>query len=412
MNSLASTDQTLRFIQLGEISEITMGQSPESETLNNNDEGVPFLQGCAEFGRRSPLTAVFCDPPLRVSKPGSILISVRAPVGALNWGDQRYCIGRGLAAIRAVEKIAETEFLFYVLSQYADYLHRRSQGSTFLAIGGNDLKSFPVPAFDVEKQQQIAHILQTIDQVIERTEALINKCQQIKAGLMHDLFTRGVGPDGQLRPPPDQAPELYQETQIGWVPNEWDVKPCSELCSRISVGIVIQPAGYYVESGVPAFRSANVRESGIHTSNLVYISEQSNSLLVKSQIKEGDILSVRTGYPGTSAVVPHEHEGANCIDVLISTPKEDILSDFLCAWINSSFGKGQVLKKQGGMAQQHFNVGEMRQLLTIVPSKLEQSEVSRRISSIDHRILSEKKLLAKLKSQKSGMMRDLLTGRK
>ena len=69
---------------------------------------------------------------------------------------------------------------------------------------------------------KIARILQTIDQAIEKTEALIEKYQQIKAGLMHDLFTRGIGADGKLRPPREQAPELYQQTPIGWIPKEWD----------------------------------------------------------------------------------------------------------------------------------------------------------------------------------------------
>ncbi|MDZ7685274.1 MAG: hypothetical protein U5O39_09995 [Gammaproteobacteria bacterium] len=84
---------------------------------------------------------------------------------------------------------------------------------------------FPV---DTKVQKKIGRILQVIDEAIEKTEALIDKYQQIKAGLMHDLFTRGIGPDGQLRPPREQAPELYQETPIGWIPKEWEVS--SRLC--------------------------------------------------------------------------------------------------------------------------------------------------------------------------------------
>ena len=81
--------------------------------------------------------------------------------------------------------------------------------------------TFKVPA-DYGHQEKIARILQTIDQTIEKTEALIEKYQHIKAGLMHDLFTRGIGADGKLRPPHEQAPELYQQTPIGWIPKEWE----------------------------------------------------------------------------------------------------------------------------------------------------------------------------------------------
>ncbi|MCG7904840.1 MAG: restriction endonuclease subunit S, partial [Candidatus Thiodiazotropha weberae] len=220
-----------------------------------------------------------------------------------------------------------------------------------------------------------------------------------------------IGPDGKLRPPREQAPELYQQTPIGWIPKEWALRTCTDICLRISVGIVIQPSQYYVDEGVPAFRSANVREVGIDSANLVYISPLSNALLAKSQVKAGDILSVRTGYPGTSAVVPPEYEGSNCIDVLISTPGDEVLSDYLCNWINSPFGKGQVLRQQGGMAQQHFNVAEMKELLVALPSVNEQEEISKRLMVFSSNISLEKSKKNKLLKQKSGLMYDLLTGK-
>ena len=260
-------------------------------------------------------------------------------------------------------------------------------------------------------QQKIAAILTSIDTAIEKTESLIEKYQQIKFGLMHDLFTRGVLPNGQLRPPREQAPELYQETAIGWIPREWNLERCIDLCTRICVGIVIQPTQYYVTDGIPAFRSANVREEGIDPVNLVYISMSSNALLAKSQIKAGDILSVRTGYPGTSAVVPQEFHGANCIDILISSPGDQVHSDYLCDWINSSFGKGQVLRQQGGMAQQHFNVGEMRELRVALPCLAEQRHIIDRSNSVEKKLWIEKGALEKLYREKDGLMQDLLTGK-
>ncbi|EJR7283318.1 restriction endonuclease subunit S [Citrobacter braakii] len=260
-------------------------------------------------------------------------------------------------------------------------------------------------------QKKIADILKTVDQAIENTNFLINKYQKIKAGMMYDLFTRGVDSNGRLRQTRGQQPDLYKKTSIGWIPKEWDVQQCSQLCSRITVGIVIQPTKYYVEEGVPAFRSANVREDGLDPYNLVYISPFSNALLSKSQIKTGDILSVRTGYPGTSAVVPDEFNGCNCIDILISSPKDSVDKNYLCFWINSSFGKEQVLRLQGGMAQQHFNVGEMRQLLVAVPSINEQIIISDKLMACSSKIKNEKEILNKLIRTKSGLMHDLLNGK-
>ena len=170
-------------------------------------------------------------------------------------------------------------------------------------------------------------------------------------------------------------PPGYKQTEVGVIPEDWEVRPCSERSERIMVGIVIRPTQYYVPHGVPAFRSANIREHGITDSDLVFISDASNMLLAKSQTRTGDVLTVRTGYPGTSAVVRPVHAGCNCIDILITRPSKKLDPDWLAIWINSSVGKEQVLRNQGGLAQKHFNVGDMRNLMVALPPLPEQRAI-------------------------------------
>lgn len=262
----------------------------------------------------------------------------------------------------------------------------------------------------LSKQKRIAEILSTIDESIQKTECLITKIQQIKAGLMHDLLTRGLTENGLLRSPRKESPQLYKESLIGWIPKEWETQSASEATDLITVGVVIRPAQYYVEEGIPAFRSANIREEGIESSDIVFISPESNALLAKSQVQPGDVLSVRTGYPGTSAVVPDEFAGANCVDVLISRPSNRLNSDFYALWINSPFGKEQVLRKQGGLAQQHFNVGELRQLIIALPDQEEQERIVMRLQAVNERIKQEKLLAQRYRYLKAGLMNDFLTG--
>lgn len=286
---------------------------------------------------------------------------------------------------------------------------RLSTGTTRIRISLSTLKRICLPERTPNEEERIGSIVRLLDETIEQTEALIAKQQQVKAGLMHDLFTRGLTPDGQLRPARVDAPGLYHETPLGWLPKEWDVLMCFEVCEKITVGIVVRPTQYYVSEGVPAFRSANVREDGIDPSDLVFISRESNELLAKSQLRAGDVISVRTGYPGTTAVVTAEFEGANCIDILISRPKPSMCSHFMAAWINSSFGKDQVLRKQGGLAQQHFNVGDLRELMLVVPDASEQQAIVARFSAINSTIAAETAHLAKLRQLKQGLMQALLT---
>ncbi|HOY21717.1 MAG TPA: restriction endonuclease subunit S [Cellvibrio sp.] len=323
------------------------------------------------------------------------------------------CTIGAFCSVFRTKKEAEPAFVkqLFHSATYQAHIDFSLSGSAINNLKNSDIESIIFNVPPKAKQQKIATILTTIDTAIEKTEALIEKYQQIKAGLMHDLFTRGVLPNGQLRPSFEQAPELYQETVLGWIPKEWACEPCSALCSRINVGIVIQPTQYYVVDGVPAFRSANVKEDGLDPTNFVYISDTSNKLLFKSQIKAGDILSVRTGYPGTSAVVSDDFSGANAIDILISTPNEKVLSQYLCFWINSALGKEQVLRQQGGMAQQHFNVGEMRDLKVSLPEKEEQEKIVDRLNAVVSKVKTEQTLLAKYHKQKLGLMQDLLTGK-
>jgi type I restriction enzyme S subunit len=206
----------------------------------------------------------------------------------------------------------------------------------------------------------------------------------------------------------------YKQTEVGLIPREWNVLPCSALSTFITVGIVVKPAQYYVASGIPALRSANIREDGVSDADMVFISERANSLLSKSQVRSGDVLTVRTGYPGTSAVVPPRLSGANCIDILITRPAGALVSPhFLAAWINSSHGRGQVLRNQGGLAQQHFNVGDLRDLLVALPpTKAEQEAIAEALSDADALIESLEQLLAKKHHLKQGAMQELLTGKK
>ncbi len=202
----------------------------------------------------------------------------------------------------------------------------------------------------------------------------------------------------------------YKQTDVGVIPEEWAVRPCSELSERITVGIVIRPTQYYVRHGIPALRSANIREGGITDTDLVFISDASNALLAKSQTRVGDVLTVRTGYPGTSAVVHAEHAGWNCIDILITRPSKELDPEYLAIWVNSAFGKEQVLRNQGGLAQKHFNVGDMRNLLVARPPLPEQRAIAEALSDLDALLGALDHLIAKKRDLKRATMQKLLTG--
>jgi type I restriction enzyme S subunit len=129
--------------KLSDIANITMGQSPDGSSYNENGEGIIFYQGCTDFGTRFPAIRLYTTAPTRFAEIGDILLSVRAPVGKLNFADERCCIGRGLAALNS--KIGSITHLYYVLKNLETVFNRRNtDGTTFGAINKGDLFSLAI----------------------------------------------------------------------------------------------------------------------------------------------------------------------------------------------------------------------------------------------------------------------------
>jgi type I restriction enzyme S subunit len=263
----------------------------------------------------------------------------------------------------------------------------------------------------VQEQRSIAGVLETLDTTIRHTEAIIEKLKQVKQGLLHDLLTRGVNSNGELRPPRSEAPHLYKESVLGWIPTAWQIKRGREVCDEIVVGIVVRPTQYYRATGVPILRSANVRENGLMLNDLVFMSTKDHQRQRKSTVRPGDVLTVRTGYPGTSCVVDGQVAEANCVDIIISRLGAGTSPHFWAMWINSSFGKEQVLRVQGGLAQQHFNVGDLAALWAAIPALSEQEAIVERVESLNSRLSMEQRSVELCRDVKVGLMDDLLTGR-
>jgi type I restriction enzyme S subunit len=252
----------------------------------------------------------------------------------------------------------------------------------------------------LEEQRRIAEILSSVDEAIQATQAVIDQTQAVKQGVLERLLTKGIGHT------------RFKQTVIGEIPESWRLATAQTICKQISVGIVVKPAQYYVEDGIRCFRSANIGEGYVKNDNWVYISPESNEILSKSKLKTGDVLIVRSGYPGTSCVVTPEFNECNCIDIIFARPKFDIIeSTFLSSFINSRSGKEQVLRAEGGLAQKHFNVGEMKKMLVPVPPLAEQNEITAKV----HELATTSNLLEvelkRLKLFKTAIMSDLLSGR-
>ena len=177
----------MEFKALKDIAKITMGQSPDSSSYNEEKEGLPFFQGNADFGELYPNERVWCNEPKKVAEPGDILISVRAPIGALNYAKDKCCIGRGLAAI-TIEDEAERNYVFHLLKARNNDLNQRGIGSTFKAIGKNVLEEVAVPQISRDEQQKCMDMMDLLESIIRERKSQLDKLDELIKARFVELF--------------------------------------------------------------------------------------------------------------------------------------------------------------------------------------------------------------------------------
>jgi len=241
-------DDRWKTVALGEVAELVMGQAPpgssvrdwNAATEDDGRPGLPFVQGNAEFGSRFPAPKKWCVEPGKIAEPGDYLISVRAPVGALNEVDQRLAIGRGLAAIRFHG--LHPRFGWQALWEARSAFERVSQGSTFEAINSRDLATLVIPKPSSAEQVSIANMLDAIDEAIEKTESVIAATEDLRKALLQELLTRGV---------PGWHTEWKTVPGIGTIPVCWELVRLGEVAvepirNGFSAGTLDHATGWWL----------------------------------------------------------------------------------------------------------------------------------------------------------------------
>lgn len=250
------------------------------------------------------------------------------------------------------------DFLAWLVASdsFMDYAVRWSAGTHSKRVKWSDLVSFEFELPSLDEQRKIAATLWAIEEVGSTYRRLLRQIGIVAGAAADDVFSDALGANGL---------------------------PLADFCERITVGVVVRPAQYYVDRGVPALRSLNVLPNRFDLRDLVFFSSESNEVLSKSKLRNGDVVVVRSGRPGDAAVIRDDLDGANCIDLIIATPREGLLSDYLARLLNSSFGRAAVARRTAGTAQAHFNVGALKKLLLSVPQPEEQQHAVDVLADID-----------------------------
>jgi type I restriction enzyme S subunit len=275
--------------------------------------------------------------------------------------------------------------------------------------------SFLVPV-DVRVQRKIAKILSTVDEVIEKTKAAIDKYQAIKAGMMRDLFTRGIDTQtGRLRPTIEDAPELYKESELGWIPKEWEVVPIGDF-AKIKGGKRM-PAGKEFSDTLtpyPYLRVTDMQNGAIDQSDLKYVPVEIEPLISSYKISVDDVYVTIAGTLGLFGTIPVNLDQAQLTENAAKITEFDKIEynrDFIKHQCNSMIVQGQVIREIGvGGGVPKLALYRIAQFLFLKPSINEQQTIVEKVQVIENKLNEESRFLNKYKQIKQGLMTDLLNG--
>jgi type I restriction enzyme S subunit len=269
--------------ELRTVARIEMGQSPPGTSYNTLDDGVPFLQGKAEFGNEIPVHVKSTNKPCKVIGPGTILMSVRAPVGDVNIADQEYCIGRGLAGI--VSKECDNRYLFYYLASIRSLVESKGTGSTFKAISKSIIEGLSIPLPPLNTQRKIVAILDKA----EETRRMRARANELTQRLLKSVFLEKFG---------DPVTN----------PKGWETRRMKEVCSKITDGTHDTPKP--TPTGVPFITARHIHDRRIDFENCLFLPTKVHEVIYKRcNPTRGDVTFVNIGANiGSTAYVDVDFE--------------------------------------------------------------------------------------------------------
>ncbi len=344
---------------------------------------------------------------------GDLIFSWSATLKVVIWDHGPGALNQHLYKVIPKNKISKS-LLRHILDFNMESLSKQSQGSTMKHVTRKELSRYVVEfPSDPAEQDKLAYILDTINQTIEKTEALIGKYQQIKAGLMHDLFTRGITAEGKLRPTREQAPDLYQETPIGWIPMEWEY---TNLGGKLNTPPKngYSPQEIDTWDGVYALGLSCLTQQGFQPLQLKMVPK--STLLSGAKLKNGDFLISRANTPnlvGLCGIYKDVGEDAIYPDLMMKLSlDQSIYPEFLELYLLSAATRIRLTALAVGTSQSmvKLNATSVRNLIIACPSHEEQVLLAEKMQPIVNQINSLISQLNKLKQQKHGLMNDLLTG--
>lgn len=370
--------------RLEEICAINMGQSPDSSTYNEDGNGLPFFQGNADFGEIYPAVRMWCSEPTKIAREKDILISVRAPIGALNIANCECCIGRGLAALTVNEDICAQEYLWHALSGKVDELNSKGTGSTFKAINKKTLSETEIPLPPIDEQRKIAAILDKVSDLIAKRRQQLDKLDELVKARFVEMFG-----------------DVIQNTKL------WPQYIFSDITTS-RLGKMLDAKQQTGMCQYPYLANFNVQWFRFELGNLNEM-DFNEADRIEFELRDGDLLVCEGGEIGRCAVWHNEIQPCYFQKALhrVRCKKEIVLPDYLAWWFKYNCDNKGFAAIEGAKATiSHLPGAKLKALLVSVPPIEQQKQFATFVEQTEKTKTTVSHSLEKLETLKKALMQE------
>ena len=389
---------------------IEMGQSPASECYNSDGVGFPFLQGNADFTDKFPVERMYTSAANKFSKTGDLLLSVRAPVGAVNIADKEYAIGRGLCAITGGR--ISIPFLWYAIAVLNHEFDANSTGSTFESINTEDVGNAKIMVPGEDEQRRIAEYLDVkcaeIDALVEAKEKTNALLKERRQSIIYEAVTKGLNPDAPMK---DSGVEW-----IGEIPEHWDVVALKRVATP-STGMTPSKLNpQYWEGDIPWFSSKDIKSDYLFDSE-DHISHQAVEECGLTVHDENSVV-----FCSRSGILRHTFPVSvlNCKgtinqDLRVLATSALIDPEYLMYYLRGMNNTIVTLYQKVGATVESIEMEWLLYLPVALPSIDEQKRIAEYVvahcNEIDRQITANEVSVTKLKEYRQSIIYEAVTGK-
>ena len=310
---------------------------------------------------------------------GTVILSSRAPIGKTAILGCEMCCNQGFKNLICTDRIFN-EYLYHFLRAKTNYLNSLGRGATFKELSKGIVENVLIPLPAIEEQHHIADLFASVEELIQTKKQQLDLLDELVKSRFIELF----------------GDSTHSRSKV----------LLEDISAFVTVGIANSATHAYVDNGIVMLRNQNIKENHLDENDLIYITPDFAKKYGSKQLAENDILVIRTGYPGVACLVPKKYEGCQTFTTLIVRLKDSTSAhaNYVCHYINSSFGKDYVEQSKVGVAQQNFGAKALAKMPIVVPPMELQEEFAAFAEQTDKSKLAVQQSIAELEELKKSLM--------